>query len=371
MGSSLHSPPGEHPGFYRAIDLIEELSPPITGELGDILLGSPSLALLATQHVKVTELNAAISRLNAAVKAPEQLTRRSQRLAKLGSLLRLRYQHHSEQSDIAAAIDYLNQAFELTPKNDPNMVIYADCLVDSLYARYERTGNIININRAIDVLNQAVQSVLTESRKLWICLTRLGLLFLTRHTQTESFEDADMGTDYLRQALVHCPENNPRRHVIFKGLGELYRSRFDHSSKLDDLEASIVYHQMLLKCLPDQSVSRGLCLSDCGKLYYRRSKELQGAPYSMAEASYFARAIPLLNASPRLQMVSYDEWTEILFEMNDSAPLEAFDQAMKVVQQAASLGCVTVQQRRSMTRLLIDPPWRLPQQSSLVNIVWH
>jgi tetratricopeptide (TPR) repeat protein len=226
------------------------------GEEVNAAVSNRALALLAryerTAHLP--DLLAALSDARTPVRGPLQAAlHRGLRLGVLIDALASRYQHTSEEADLAAAAAAGRDALATLSRVDPNRSLYAARLSEVL----RLSENAALLSEAVDRAEEAVQSSSPEHVDHSYRLSSLSMAMFRRHLHTGGRDDLLRAREMADQALAAGAGRN--RPMLLQRVGQLARRWFDVTGDRAALEhAERAIREALDATTADHPVRRAL-----------------------------------------------------------------------------------------------------------------
>ncbi|KAH6619164.1 CHAT domain-containing protein [Chaetomium sp. MPI-SDFR-AT-0129] len=223
----------------------------------------------------------------------------------LAILLPLRAQHTGVLSDLDNAIDYGQQALDLTgQRRDPERVIRLAVLSTCLDLRFKMgSKNLQDIQQAIDLNRQAAEAVDHDDvMRMRVTLAKAlsGLLMQKyKYEQDGKVEDLDEAIKVLRQAL-QGGLSDPERGDLEFNLGHALLERSRHTGDTTNLAKSREAFQRAWACQNAPLAVRIDAAIRAGEL-----------------AATWAESLKRLN-SPDLSMLLEDLWTEVSTDLDNA-----------------------------------------------------
>ncbi|KAG9074960.1 hypothetical protein FRC06_010357, partial [Ceratobasidium sp. 370] len=225
---------------------------------------------------QLVDLNRAIEYGEQAVQlTPETHSWKPAHLSNLGLSYQSRFEHSGELSDLDKAIDCHSRAVSLVPEGHQDRAIWLNNLGTSYSIRFKHLGQLADLNKAIEYHQQAL--VLTPEKNpdkpTW--LNNLGASYASRFGYLGQLEDLDHAVNVLGQAISLTAEGDSHKPAWLNNLGASYLTRFEHLGDQMDLDMAINFHCQALSLTPDGHQSKPKFLGGLGVCYHRRFELLK------------------------------------------------------------------------------------------------
>ena len=173
----------------------------------------------------------------------------------------IRYERTSTMTDLARGIDFLQQAVEATPRDDPDHRAYLSALSLALQRRFERTGALADLDAAIDAAQRAITATPTDHPHQAAALQALSAALQRRFERTGALADLDAAIDAAQRAITGIPTDDPAH---LSTLSFALQRRFERTGALADLDAAIDATQRAVTATPNDDPDLALDLSNLG-----------------------------------------------------------------------------------------------------------
>jgi CHAT domain-containing protein len=217
---------------------------------------------------KLSELDAALPLLQAAVDSPGSESHLGLYLSSLGTALMERYQRQGALADLESAILYAERSLEIVLEDSPqrNRTLV---LLGSLYRqRFEQTRNDGDIQRAILLLQESLRTASSLNRPF--SLTNLGSALLNRYGHAGVRADLDRAVAVQREAVSLTPPGDRSFLIRLNNLANALSTLFAVTSDSWLLDEVVDTYQKVVQQTAANDPFRPSRLFNLGRTLQRR-----------------------------------------------------------------------------------------------------
>ncbi|KAG5657339.1 hypothetical protein KAF25_005903 [Fusarium avenaceum] len=198
---------------------------------------------LIDKHLTTVSLDAidlAINYLQEALDlTPPGTPTRETRLSSLANAYLHRYQRTAATADIKTAINLCREGISLTPDGHLLRAKQLKTLGDAYRFRYIQSGVIHDINQAIRKYREGLDLEVSDSIT-WINLTySLGLGYQARYQETATLADLNRSNELLEDACNSTPEGTELKNSRRKDLALGYQVKYLRTEQVVDINKAI------------------------------------------------------------------------------------------------------------------------------------
>ena len=175
--------------------------------------------------------------------------------------LSIRYSREGKQEDLTRAIEYSQEAIDLIPRRNPNRAAVLITLGNHLSIRYRREGKQEDLIRAIEYGQEAIDLTPTENSDRAARLDTLSNLLCTRYRREGKQVDLTQAIEYGREAIDLTPTDKPGRAARLNTLSYGLYSRYEREGKQEDLIQAIEYGREAVNRTPKGNPNRAAHLT--------------------------------------------------------------------------------------------------------------
>ncbi|KAG9092774.1 hypothetical protein FRC06_011802 [Ceratobasidium sp. 370] len=216
------------------------------------------------------------------------------RLGNLGNSYSARFDESGHLADLDKAIPCHNQAVSLTPQGHPQQPIRLNNLGIAHRRRFDSLGDLKDLDLTIDYEGQAVSLTPEGHPERPQRLNSIGLAYVSRYEHLGHATDLNLAISSLSQSTLHTPEEHAHRPNRLKNLGDSYQSRFEHLKNLPDLDLAIFYLDQAISCTPEGHRGRPSLLNSLAISYQSRFERLGHRADLNKAIDYFSEVAELI-----------------------------------------------------------------------------
>ncbi|KAG0693350.1 CHAT domain-containing protein [Suillus ampliporus] len=274
---------------------------------------------------------------DALVLSPPGHSLRSTTLNNLAVSLATRFKQRGIQSDLDEAIERYQDALALSP---PGHSLRSTCLNNlalSLSTRFEHRGIQSDLDEAIELYRDALTLFPPSHSRRSTCLTNLAVSLVTRFKHRGIQSDLDEAIELDRAALELCFPGHSLRSMSLNNLALSLFTRFEHRGIQSDLDEAIELYRAALKLCPPGHSDRSTFLDNIASSILDRYRQ-RGALSDRDEAFRLYLQLSFSShASSRGNLRAAKSWVAYAEEMNHGSSLDAYQTAMKFLDQHVAL----------------------------------
>lgn len=155
--------------------------------------------------------------------------------ANLGAALQIRHSRRRDPADLAAAIDLLAHAVELSPHD----AIHLSNLSTALAARARSSGSAADLDEAVRLVGRALEVTPPSHPDRVDYLSNLATTLVDRFERGGMLEDLDRAVEAARHAVAGADFSHPNRHLHMSAHSKALRARFERLGNADDIDETI------------------------------------------------------------------------------------------------------------------------------------
>ncbi|MFC9680260.1 CHAT domain-containing protein [Streptomyces sp. NPDC056948] len=155
--------------------------------------------------------------------------------ANLGAALQVRHSRNRDPADLAAAIDLLAHAVELSPDD----AIRLSNLSAALAARATSSASAADLDEAVRLVGRAIEVTPPNHPDQPDYLSNLATTLVDRFERGGSLEDLDRAVESARHALARADFSHPNRHLHMSAHSKALIARFERLGKSNDIDETI------------------------------------------------------------------------------------------------------------------------------------
>ena len=187
------------------------------------------------------------------------------RLDNLATLLHTRYQRSGDIQDLQAdvmitqrvlgltpraSVTHKQQAVELTPQNHPAMPRRLHNLASSLHAWYDHTGNIQDLHAAVTPAQRTLDLTPQNHTDMQHRLGGLGVLLHSRYECAGVVQDLDNAITHKQGALDLTPHGHPDMPRWLHMLASSLHARYQRTGDARDFHTKTLHIQRAFELTP-------------------------------------------------------------------------------------------------------------------------
>ncbi|WP_345664184.1 CHAT domain-containing protein [Streptomyces venetus] len=228
---------GDEEALDEAIELLLEAG--AAGPDWSVLVGANLGAALQVRHSRnrdPADLAAAIDLLERAVEiSPDDAIR----LSNLSSALAARARSSASATDLDEAVRLVGRALEVTPPNHPDRPDYLSNLATTLVDRFERRGMLEDLDRAVESARHALDCADFSHPNRHLHMSAYSKALTARFERLGKSDDIDEAIAAQRANLASTAAHHPSLSAAKSALGIALAKRFDHLQVMDDVDEAI------------------------------------------------------------------------------------------------------------------------------------
>jgi tetratricopeptide (TPR) repeat protein len=181
------------------------------------------------------------------------------------------FERYGKLEDLEKAILNYQKDMDMTPKDDPELVVTLNNLAACLAGRFEQLGRREDIDDSISRLRDVTN--LNQSRD-YRSLNNLGNSLKTRYEQYGDPLDLDDAIVQIRKAVDVTPDGHPDKPNLLTSYGAALGRRYERTGDRSDMNDGIAYEQLAADLTPDAHPRKHMFLSNLGGSLQKRFLEL-------------------------------------------------------------------------------------------------
>ncbi|KAF4453288.1 TPR domain-containing protein [Fusarium austroafricanum] len=270
-----------------------------------------AMRLIDKHHMVATSesINSAIDYLQEALDlTPLEAPTRGFRLSSLAIAYELRYQRNAAMADINAAIQLCREAVAITPDSEHSRSYRIKDLGDAYRLRNDRSGDMDDIDKAIEQYREGLGLELPNDIIRVDLAHALGLAYRARYQETATLADMNNSIQLLQEACDLTADTNSAKKARRRDLAISYQIKYLRTEKIADIDRTIWLCQDII----DHSSAED---SELARYYANLGEAYRVRHYNAGEFRDLEKSIQLLQQAVNLSGPRDPNYTEILEDL--------------------------------------------------------